>query len=155
MQNTPPDFFFNQMGNVLVLAPAPSGRFRHLIEERHVALNQGSDPTKALSRWIFADIPERTLTDDWGNPYDHQVHFLLAGDLEAGKGLMQALESEGFVLDQAEEFFVPFQTLDPNDRESSDALRQRHARAFALARRERPTVRDLATSIRDSIVVGG
>ena len=151
---TPTDFFFNQMGDVLVLAPAPTGRFRHMVEERVVALSRGAEPSKALSRWIFADIPERTLVDEWGNHYDHQVHFLLAGDLSAGKELLQALEGEGFVVARAEDFFVPFQTLDPSDRESSDELRQRHARAFALARRERPTVRQLATSIRDSIVVG-
>ena len=150
-----PDIYSNQIGHVLVVAPAPGGRLNHLVEEKNVIFERGgSRMERGLTRWIFADIPRRTLEDDWGNQYDHQVHSLLVGDLTAGQAFVEGLTEQGFVVEQAEQLFVPLQTLDPNDASSSDQLRHQNPRAFALARRETPHVNDLVTHLRDAIVVG-
>lgn len=149
------DLYTNQMGKVLVLAPTATGQLRHLVESRTVVLSKGGEAIQALKRWIFADIPHDTLKDQWGNPYDHQVHTLLAGPLSAGKALVAGLREQGFSISEEGEFFVPFQTLNPYDVASSDDLRHRHPRAFALARRENPSAGQLVTSIRDSMMAGG
>ncbi len=147
------DLYVNRMGNVFVLAPAAEGRLGHIAATRKVALERHGEVKQSLCRWIFADIPKNTLTDEWGNAYDHQVHFLLAGTVAEGEELVQALVEEGFQVQDAPHLFVPFQTLNPADSASSDALRVRHPRAFALARRERPSVRQLVTAIRDSVLI--
>jgi hypothetical protein len=144
------DLYVNRMGKVFVVAPSEKGRLGHIADTRKVALERHSEPKPSLCRWIFADIPKGTLTDEWGNAYDHQVHFLLAGTVAEGEELVQALVQEGFHVQDAPDLFVPFQTLNPADSASSDALRVRHPRAFALARRERPSVRQLVTAIRDA-----
>lgn len=149
-----PDLYLNHIGHVLVLGPTPGGRLGRIAEERTVALHRGGPTSIALSRWIFADLPLQTLLDEWGNPYDHQVHGLLAGDLQDGLLLLKELREAGFAIEAAEDFFVPFQTLDPHDRDSSDQLRERFPRAFALARRGRPTLRELITIQRDSALLG-
>jgi|GEM_PF-3394418 len=150
----PADFFVNRRGSVLVLAPSRDGRLAHLAETRRVALERDGEPMNALCRWIFADLPRLTLRDAWGNPYDHQAHTLLAGSLADGEELMRGLIEQGFSVEDAPDFFVPFQTLAFTDPEDSDQLRLRHPRAFALARRERPTSAQLVTWIRDTMVVG-
>jgi len=146
------DLFVNKIGRVMVLAPTPHGRLRHLVEERYVVLERGGERVKASTRWIFGDFPRGTLKDDWGNPFDHQVHHLLAGTMAEGAALVSALEAEGLSVSEEENLFVPFQTLDVWDLEGSDELRHRHARAFAIARRERVSARDIVTSLRDSMV---
>lgn len=151
---TSPDLYLNHIQNVLVIGPAPQGRLGRIAEERTVALHRGGPTSTALSRWIFADLPRQTLRDEWGNPYDHQVHTLLAGTLQQGLDFINDLKAAGFLIEQADEFFVPFQTLDPNDRDSSDQLRERFPRAFAIARRERPALRELITILRDSALLG-
>lgn len=148
------DFFVNRRGSVLVLAPSREGRLAHLAETRRVALERDGEPMNALRRWIFADLPRHTLHDAWGNLYDHAAHSLLAGTLADGEELARALVEQGFVVSDAPDFFVPFQTLAFTDPEDSDLLRLRHPRAFALARRERPTSAQLVTWIRDTMVVG-
>jgi len=150
----PADFHVNRRGPVLVLAPSRDGRLAHLAETRRVALDRDGEPMNALCRWIFADLPRNTLRDEWGNAYDHQAHTLLAGTLADGEDLMRALVEQGFSVVDAPDFFVPFQTLAFTDAEDSDLLRVRHPRAFALARRERPTTGQLVTWIRDTMVVG-
>lgn len=150
----PADFFVNRRGSVLVLAPSRDGRLAHLAETRRVTLDREGETINALCRWIFADLPRLTLRDDWGNPYDHQAHTLLAGTLADGEELVRSLVEQGFSVVDAPDFFVPFQTLAFTDPEDSDLLRSRHPRAFALARRERPTTAQLVTWIRDTMVVG-
>ena len=150
-----PDLFTNRMGSVLVVAPAPGGRLSHLVEERNVIFQRdGSVIERGITRWIFADLPRRTLRDDWGNVYDHQAHSLLVGDLEAGEAFLQALSEQGLVVEDADQLFVPLQTLDPHDQQTSDRLRHQNPRAFALARRETPKIGDLVTSLKDSMVLG-
>lgn len=148
----PADLYMNAIGHVMVLAPTPDGRLSHLVEERNVVLERGGERVKAMTRWIFGDFPRNTLRDDWGNPFDHQVHTLLAGSLAAGEALVRELRAEGLRVSEEANLFVPFQTLDVWDLEGSDELRHRHARAFAIARRERPSARDIMTSLRDSMV---
>lgn len=151
-----PDLFTNRIGPVCVVSPAPGGRLSHLVEERNVIFQRdGTVIERGLTRWIFADIPRQTLTDDWGNTYDHQVHSLLVGDLSAGEAFIEALSQQGLVVEEAEQLFVPLQTLDPSDAEGSDRLRHNNPRAFALARRESPQIGDLVTNLRDSMVLGG
>ena len=148
------DFFTNRMGNIIVIAPSPDGDFSHIAEYRNIIFYSAKGTKeKALTRWIFADIPKKTLIDDWGNHYDHQVHFLLAGSLAEGLQFISGLKENGFVVEQAEQLFVPFQTLDASNSETSDNLRTLHARAFALARRENPRLQDLLTSYRDSNLI--
>ena len=150
-----PDLFTNCIGPVRVVAPAPGGRLSHLVEERNVIFQRdGTVIERGLTRWIFADIPRQTLTDDWGNHYDHQVHSLLVGDLDAGDAFIEALTQQGFVVEEADQLFVPLQTLDPLDAKGSDQLRHNNPRAFALARRESPQIGDLVTNLRDSMVLG-
>ena len=150
----PADFHVNRRGPVLVLAPSREGRLAHLAETRRVMLDREGETVNALCRWIFADLPRSTLRDAWANPYDHQAHTLLAGTLADGDELVRALVDQGFHVQDAPDFFVPFQTLAFDDPEDSDLLRLRHPRAFALARRERPTAANLITWIRDTMVVG-
>ena len=66
---------------------------------------------EGLTRWVFADFPQGTLQDDWGNAYDHQVHSLLSGTLDEGRELLEKLSEMGCVIEQASELFVPFQNL--------------------------------------------
>ena len=80
---------------------------------------------------------------------------LAVGDLSAGEAFIQALSQQGLVVEEAEQLFVPLQTLDPSDAEGSDRLRHNNPRAFALARRESPQIGDLVTNLRDSMVLGG
>ena len=149
------DFLINQIGTVLVVVPTNKGRVAHLAEHRKIVFERDGDQLEqGLTRWIFADIPQKTLTDEWGNDYDHQVHFLLAGTLQEGTELVADIQRQGFVVQTADRLFVPFQTLDANDQSSSDQLRQQHPRAFALARREQPNINLLITALRDSIVIG-
>jgi len=150
----PADLHVNRRGAVLVLAPSRDGRLAHLAETRQVVLDRDGEAMNALCRWIFADLPRNTLRDEWGNPYDHQAHNLLSGSLADGEDLMRALVEQGFSVVDAPDFFVPLQTLGFTDVDDSDQLRTRHPRAFALARRERPTTGQLATWIRQSMVVG-
>jgi hypothetical protein len=150
----PADFYVNRRGAVLVLAPSRDGRLAHLAETRRVVLDREGEAVNAICRWIFADLPRHSLRDEWGNAYDHQAHTLLAGSLADGEELVGALLEQGFTVVDSPDFFVPFQTLAFTDAEDSDLLRARHPRAFALARRERPTTGQLVTWIRDTIVVG-
>ena len=148
------DFFTNRIGNIMVVAPSPDGDFSHIAEYRNIVFySEKGEQEQALTRWIFADIEKNTLIDDWGNQYDHQVHFLLAGNLAEGIQFLDGLQSNGFVVKQAEKLFVPFQTLDATNTETSDNLRTLHARAFALARRENPRLQDLLTSYRDASLI--
>jgi len=149
------DFLTNQIGTVLVVVPTNKGRVAHISEHRQIVFERDGNVLEAgLTRWIFADIPSKTLTDNWNNTYDHQVHFLLAGTLQAGKEFVAELKEQGFLVEQAERLFVPFQTLDPHNQVSSDQLRQHHPRAFALARQDQPNTHLLITALRDSIVIG-
>jgi hypothetical protein len=149
----PADLFANRMHGVLVAAPAPGGRLGPLVETRLVALERNGEVHSGLTRWIFADVPRGTLRDDWGNPYDHEVHTLLAGTLAEGEAFLRAMVDAGFVVADAPDLFVPLQTLDAADRDASDQLRTRFPRAFALARRGRPTLQQLVTSLRDAALL--
>ena len=150
-----PDLYANHIGTVLCIAPTTVGRFAKLANTKRLALYRDSDIIgEALSRWIFASVPTETLLDTWGNRYNHQVHTLLAGSLEEGEALLAALESHGCCIQEAPEFFVPLQNLDVNDQESSDALREKHPRAFALARRDRVDRNRLLTLLRDAQMLG-
>ena len=147
------DLFVNQIGSVMVVAPTPTGQLQELVQKKVVAFYEKKDEVPALTRWIFADFPQGTLVDQWGNRYDHQVHSLLAGSLDDGRRFLELLTESGFIVSQAEDFFVPFQKLDINSEESSDGLRKAHPRAFALAIRGRKSALALVTDIRDSIIV--
>ena len=150
-----PDLYTNRLGDVLVVAPALEGRLSQLAEQRNVVFGRGQgDQQESLTRWVFADIPKNSLSDQWGNPYDHQVHTLIVGTLQEGNNLIAKLKDRGFHVNSASEMFVPFQTLNIHDRESSDSLRTSHPRAFALSRRERPELNKLITALRDSVVIG-
>jgi hypothetical protein len=150
-----PDFYTNRFGEVLVIAPAPEGRLSKIVEEKFVVFNQSNgEMSKGLTRWIYANIPEGSLKDQWGNTYNHQVHSLVVGTLEEGNHLLSILTDHGFHFRQADEMFVPFQTLKIHDRKSSDSLRASHPRAFALARRNKPQPKELVTALRDSIMIG-
>ena len=151
-----PDLFVNRLNRFLIVAPAPGGRLDHLVEYKSVIFQRdGTALERGLTRWIFADLPTKTLKDTWNNPYDHQAHSLLAGTFEDGEAFVQQLEAQEFVVEEAETLFVPLQTLDINSETSSDHLRSHHPRAFALARRDRPSMSSMVTSLRDSMVLGG
>ena len=151
-----PDLFANRLNQFLIVAPAPNGRLDRLVEYRSVIFQRnGTELEQGLTRWIFADLPKKTLKDSWGNPYDHQAHSLLAGTFAEGEAFVQQLESQEFVVEDAPTLFVPLQTLDINSEQSSDRLRTDHPRAFALARRDRPSMSSMVTSLRDSMVLGG
>lgn len=148
------DVYTNAIGNVMVVAPAAQGRLAHISETRMVAFGEEVAIKEALTRWVFADLPTATLEDDWGNRYDHQVHSLLSGTLAEGRELLEKLGEMGCVVEQADELFVPFQRVDIDSLSSSDALRTKHPRAFALARRGRKAISAIVTDIRDSSVFG-
>jgi hypothetical protein len=159
------DVYVNQLTSVLVIAPAPHGKLDKLVEYKQVVFypkdtNDAVAPEHniasvkpALTRWIFADVAQGTLVDDWGNAYDHQVHSLLSGNLADGKLFLEKLAELGCIIEETPEMFVPFQRLDPTDQESSDSLRSHHARAFVLARRPSVSLADIITSIRDGILL--
>ena len=150
-----PDLYANHLGNVLCIAPTSVGRFAKLAKIKRVSLYSDSDVVgEALSRWIFANFPHNSLTDDWGNRFNHQVHSLLSGSLEQGEQLLQTLESYGCSIIEAPDFFVPLQNVEVDSIESSDNLRTRHPRAFALARREHVSINELLTILRDSSMLG-
>lgn len=148
------DVYTNAIGNVMVVAPAAQGRLAHISETRVVAFGGEVAIKEALTRWVFADLQTATLEDDWGNRYDHQVHSLLSGTLAEGRELLEKLGEMGCVVEQADELFVPFQRVDIDSVSSSDALRTKHPRAFALARRGRKSISAIVTDIRDSSVFG-
>ena len=147
------DLYFNKMGNVMVVAPTPHGLLQHLVEYKEVGFGENTEAKPALTRWIFADFPMGTLTDEWGNAYDHQVHSLLSGSLEEGQRFLEMLNEFGCIPEEANDFFVPFQKLDINSIESSDGLREEHPRAFTLSRRAKQSISAIVTSIRDSLVL--
>ena len=150
-----PDLYANHIGTVLCIAPTTVGRFAELAQTKRLSLYRDSDIVgEALSRWIFADFPKETLMDGWGNRYDHQVHTLLAGSLQEGENLISTLETKGCCIQEAPEFFVPLQNLNVHDQESSDGLRERHPRAFALARRDSIDINRLLTHLRDAQMLG-
>jgi len=148
------DVYTNAIGNVMVIAPAAQGRLAHISETRMVAFGEEVAIKEALTRWVFADLQTATLEDDWGNRYDHQVHSLLSGTLAEGREFLEKLGEMGCVVEQAEGLFVPFQRVDIDSVSSSDALRTKHPRAFALARRGRKSISAIITDIRDSSVFG-
>ena len=150
------DVFFKKLGNVLVVAPARQGKLAGFAQTRKVAFNLDEEQptvTEGLTRWIFADFDKNTLKDQWGNPHDHQVHTLLVGTLKEGDDFLQGLRESGLFLDSPEQFFVPLQSIQLDDIEDSDKLRILHPRVFALARRDRPSLTAILTSIRDSTIV--
>ena len=145
------DLYINKIGNVLVVAPAEQGKLKHLVEKKNVVFYpEKGETVAALTRWIFADLAIATLEDQWGNLYDHQVHSLLAGTLADGQAFLEALSESGFIIDEQNDMFVPFQKIDLQSAESSDQLRTAHPRAFALARRGKKGASALVTDIRDS-----
>jgi len=148
------DLFFNQIGSVLVVAPTPTGQLKELAQKKIVAFYEEAEQEPALTRWIFADFPEETLIDQWGNRYDHQVHSLLAGNLDDGRRFLELLAESGFISEEASGFFVPFQKLDISSEDSSDNLRHHHPRAFTLAKRGRKSVAAMVTDVRDFLVLG-
>ena len=132
-----PDLYSNHIGTVLSIAPTTVGRFAQLAQTKRVSLYQDkNDVGEALSRWLFADFSPKSLIDLWGNRYDHQVHTLLSGTLAQGEALLSELEAHGCNIVEASGFFVPLQNVEINNVESSDLLRNKHPRAFALARRD-------------------
>ena len=146
-----PDLYSNHIGTVLSIAPTTVGRFAQLAQTKRVSLYRDKqDVGEALSRWLFADFVPKSLVDVWGNRYDHQVHTLLSGTLAQGEALLTELEAHGCTIVEASGFFVPLQNVDINDVESSDQLRHRHPRAFALARRDKPDRGTLLTMLKDS-----
>ena len=146
-----PDLYSNHIGTVLSIAPTTVGRFAQLAQTKRVSLyREKQDVGEALSRWLFADFPQKSLIDIWGNRYDHQVHTLLSGTLSEGEALLCELEAQGCCVVEAPGFFVPLQNVDIQDVESSDHLRARHPRAFALARRDAPDRNTLFTMLKDS-----
>ena len=148
------DVYTNTMGHVMVVAPTSSGQLKALADSKSIAFADDLDVKSVLTRWVFADFPMGTLTDEWGNRYDHQVHSLLSGTLAEGREFLETLSELGCVVEEASEFFVPFQKLDLSSVQSSDALRTEHSRAFALARRGRKSIAAIVTDIRDSGLLG-
>ena len=150
-----PDLYANHIGTVLSIAPTSVGRFAKLADIKRISLYSDSPIVgEALSRWLFADFPTKTLVDEWGNRFDHQIHSLLAGSLQEGEELLATLESHGCTIIEAPDFFVPLQNVEINEITSSDAIRVRHPRAFALARRDRANLPELLTLLRDSSMLG-
>ena len=148
------DLFMNKIGSILVVAPSKTGKLSHMVEMKKVVFyQQTGEAVDAITRWIFADLPVSTLQDQWGNLYDHQVHSLLSGTLAEGQQFIEMLSENGFIIDEAEDMFVPFQRIDISSAESSDGLRDSHPRAFALARRGKKSIRGLVTDIRDSVLI--
>lgn len=147
------DVYTNTMGHVMVVAPTPNGQLKALAESKSIAFADDLDVKPVLTRWVFADFPIGTLTDEWGNRYDHQVHSLLSGTLTEGREFLEMLSELGCVVEEASEFFVPFQKLDLASAQSSDAIRTEHPRAFTLARRARKSISAIVTDIRDSSVI--
>jgi hypothetical protein len=149
-----PDLFTNQIGKTLVIAPTDTGRLNSLSNSKTVAFKRDGDVTsKGLTRWVFADLDRLTLTDRWNNPYDHEAHSLLSGTLSEGQSFLKSLKEADLIVMDHDDFFVPFQTLDINSQTTSDALRSNHPRAFALARREAPSLNHILTLLRDSSVI--
>ena len=150
-----PDLYANHIGTVLSISPTSVGRFAKLAEIKRISLYSDSPIVgEALSRWLFADFPLKTLTDEWGNRFDHQVHTLLAGTLQEGETLLATLEAHSCTIIEAPDFFVPLQNVEINSLSSSDELRNRHPRAFALARRDQASINELLTLLRDSSMLG-
>ena len=150
-----PDLYINRLNRFLVVSPAPGGRLSHLVEHKNVIFRRdGADLERGLTRWIFADLETRTLKDGWNNSYNHQAHALLAGTFSEGEAFIEQLQEQEFIVEQADTLFVPLQTLDLHSEESSDQLRTHHPRAFALARRDRPSMSTMVTSLRDSMMLG-
>jgi hypothetical protein len=147
------DVYTNAIGNVMVVAPSTEGLLGHIAETKKVAFGSDVAIKEGLTRWVFADFPVATLTDGWGNTYDHQVHSLLSGTMAEGRELLEKLAEMGCVIEQASELFVPFQKLDIASESSSDTLRTEHPRAFALARRGRKSISAIVTDIRDTVVI--
>jgi hypothetical protein len=151
-----PDAYVHALPHGLVIAPSDKGRLAFLAERRHAVLNPGTGEREhVLARWIFADLPQRTLRDQWGNPYDHQVHSLIVGTVAQGRAFAAELVSAGFSVTDEPKLFVPLQTVAIHDPKSSDALREKHARAFALAIRRLPPIAELVMAARDAALVGG
>ena len=148
------DVYTNTMGHVMVVAPTPNGQLKALADSKSIAFADDLDVKSVLTRWVFADFSMGTLTDEWGNRYDHQVHSLLSGTLAEGREFLETLSELGCVVEEASEFFVPFQKIDLTSVQSSDALRTEHSRAFALARRGRKSIAAIVTGIRDAGLVG-
>lgn len=149
------DVFINRLGRSLVVAPSDTGRLSFLAERRSAVLNKDSgEVERVLARWVFADLPGRTLKDAWGNPYDHQAHHLLAGSLADGERFLAELAEIGVTIAEEPQLFVPLKTVELHDESDSDLLRERHARAFAVAIRRLPRVSDLNTQIHDSDLIG-
>jgi hypothetical protein len=149
-----PDIYTNQIKNTLVIAPTDDGCFSALSEKRNVAFKRDGDQvTKGLTRWVFANLETNTLVDRWGNDYNHEAHSLLCGSLEEGKKLLEELHEAGAVIVDHDDFFVPFQTLEITNQSTSDELRNHHPRAFALSRRDRPSIVELRTILRDSTAI--
>lgn len=146
------DIYTNTIGTVMVVAPTPHGQLSEIAITKNVSFT-GDDTKPALMRWVFADFPQATLTDEWGNRYDHQVHSLLSGTLAEGRDFLEALTNMGCVIEEANELFVPFQKLDVTSVESSDAIRSNHPRAFALAHRGRKSIVAIVTDIRDGALL--
>ena len=146
------DIYTNSIGSVMVVAPTPNGQLSTLAVTKQVSFTGGA-VQPALMRWVFADFPQATLSDEWGNQYDHQVHSLLSGTLAEGREFLEALAEMGCVVEEAADFFVPFQKVDVSSVASSDALRENHPRAFALAHRGRKSVAALVTDIRDATLL--
>ena len=149
------DLYVNKIGNVMVVAPSPKGQLGQLVEYRNVVFYaEKGEQVKAITRWVFADFQKGTLNDQWGNQYDHQVHSLLSGNLSQGQRFIEMLSDVGFIIAEEGEMFVPFQKIDICSQSNSDALRESHPRAFALARSGKKSISALVTDIRDSLLVG-
>lgn len=149
------DVYINRIGDFLVVAPSDTGRLGFLAERRHAALNKETGVVeRVLARWVFADLPRRTLKDVWGNPYDHQAHHLLVGSVADGERFLAELAELGVTVAEEPQLFVPLQTVQIDDEADSDGLREGHARAFAVSIRRLPRISDLATAIHDSDLVG-
>lgn len=150
-----PDLYINQIGRVLVVAPAPDGVLGHLVERRYVVLNRETRELEhSLSRWIFADVPRGTLRDQWNNAYDHAAISLLSGTFRDGEAFIEAARERGLSVAQHNNLFVPLQKLDATSDLTSDNLRNAHPRAFALARRGQPDIDALLTAARDQAELG-
>jgi len=149
-----PDIYTNTIGQTLVIAPTEAGRLSGLASTRNVVFQRDGDKlSKGLTRWVFSNLEHNTLQDQWNNAYDHEAHSLLVGSLEEGEALLQTLQESDLVIVDHDDFFVPFQTLDINSQASSDQLRAHHPRAFALSRRDRPSISEILTLLRDSTVI--
>lgn len=150
------DIFYKQLGNVLVIAPSQQGKLSHMATTRKVSFElDAPEPNiqDGLTRWIFADFEKDTLQDQWGNYHDHQVHTLLVGTLQDGLNFLQGLQDFDLILESPEQFFVPLQNIKLQDLDDSDQLRILHPRVFALARRDKPSLMAIRTSIRDATIV--